>query len=94
MTPIHQSSTPSVLLEKQLLEQNHKVCNLTVQYHSCNMDKSKSIWVLVTEALLNLKYNQRNKLFERTWPLRLVTPLSTQAQLKSMCVFGAKTWLG
>ena len=33
MTPIHQSSTPSVLIEKYLLEQNHKICYLVGQYH-------------------------------------------------------------
>ena len=48
-----------------------------------------SFWVLVTEALLNLntqiqlkaQNNQRNKLFERAWPLRLVAPLPTPAQV-------------
>ena len=43
---------------------------------------------------LKVQNNQRNKLFERAWPLRLVAPLSAQALLKSMCCFGAKTWLG
>ena len=38
--------------------------------------------VLITEALFNLKIqnNKKNKLFERARPLRLVAPLSAQAQ--------------
>ena len=44
----------------------------------------KLVWVFETEALLTpqVTNNQRNKLFERVWPLRLVAPLSSQARVK------------
>ena len=55
------------------------------------MDKSKSIWVLVTDAFiyplniftkLSRISKRRNKLFERAWPLRPVAPLSAQLKVK------------
>ena len=36
----------------------------------------------------------RNKLFERAWPLRLVAPLSAQAQLEEHVLFGGRKWGG
>ena len=36
---------------------------------------------------LKVQNNQRNKLFERAWPLRLVAPLSVQALVKPALQF-------
>ena len=52
-----------------------------------------SIQVLVTEALLNLKYNKRNKLFEKARPLRLVAPLSVQVPLKNWREKWRENWV-
>ena len=59
--------------------------------YNYNIDKSNILLGSCNGSFIELKVqnNQRNKLFERAWPLRLVPPLSAQAQLR-MCFLEGK----
>ena len=60
------------------------------------MDKSNIHLGSCNRRFIELKVqnNQRNKVFGRAWVLRLVAPLSAQAQLRSMCFLEPKFGLG
>ena len=61
-----------------------------------NMDNSNIHWGSWNRSFIELKVqnNQRNKLFERAWPLRLVAPLFAWALLPSMCFWeGILAWV-